>query len=68
MSTSKSPTSTRARKISGGRERCALYLPAEEVKFLDEIVARTDSSRSSVIAQFYYAGKLASQNANQSQN
>lgn len=68
MSTSKSPKSTRARKTPGGRERCALYLPTEELKFLDEIAAQTDSSRSSVLAKFYYAGKLASQNANQSQN
>ena len=52
---------TRARKTVGGRERCSIYLPSEEIPFIDAIAKRTQRSRSSVIMDFYYAGKAAQQ-------
>ncbi|WP_180644477.1 ribbon-helix-helix protein, CopG family [Acinetobacter bereziniae] len=61
MSKQISPFATRPRskKINGGRVRCVVYLPKEEVDELDAIVEKTDMSRSSLIAQTYFVGKQA---------
>ncbi|MBJ9373734.1 MULTISPECIES: ribbon-helix-helix protein, CopG family [Acinetobacter] len=52
-------TRPRSKKINGGRVRCVVYLPKEEVDELDAIVEKTDMSRSSLIAQTYFVGKQA---------
>jgi len=43
--------------MPGGRVRCTVYLPKEEVDALDEKAEKTDMSRSSLIAQTYFQGK-----------
>lgn len=62
MSTSNSPQNRpRAKKITGGRVRCIVYLPKEEVEAIDKIADQTDVSRSSIIAQAYFQGKQTSE-------
>ena len=62
MSTSNSPQNRpRAKKITGGRVPCIVYLPKDEVASIDQIAESTDTSRSSIIAQAYYAGKQTSE-------
>lgn len=64
MSKQISPSATRPRskKINGGRIRCVVYLPKEEVDELDATAEKTDMSRSSLIAQTYFVGKQAATN------
>ncbi|RLL33759.1 CopG family transcriptional regulator [Acinetobacter cumulans] len=60
MTTSISPSNkTRSKKLPGGRVRCTVYLPKSEVDCLDQQAEKTDSSRSSLIAQIYYQGKTS---------
>ncbi|ODN55803.1 hypothetical protein A9Z54_16105 [Acinetobacter sp. 51m] len=62
MSTLNSPQNRpRAKKITGGRVRCIVYLPKDEVESIDKIASTADTSRSSIIAQAYYAGKQTSE-------
>ena len=62
MSTSNSPQNRpRAKKITGGRVRCIVYLPKDEVESIDKIAKQSDVSRSSIIAQAYYLGKQTSE-------
>jgi len=58
MSTNISPLNRhRSNKITGGRVRCIVYLPKEEVKELDKQANQTGMSRSSIISKTYYQGK-----------
>lgn len=62
MSTSNSPQNRpRAKKITGGRVRCIVYLPKDEVNAIDKLAKQSDASRSSIIAQAYYLGKQTSE-------
>lgn len=62
MSTLNSPQNRpRAKKITGGRVRCIVYLPKDEVESIDKIASIADTSRSNIIAQAYYAGKQTSE-------
>ena len=49
------------KKISGGRTRCSIYLPDEEVKSIDKLVEKSGLSRSNVIIQLYFKGKELSE-------
>lgn len=65
MSTNISPLNRqRSNKITGGRARCAVYLPQDELKEIEKISQETGLSQSSVIAKFYFLGK---KNANPEQ-
>jgi metal-responsive CopG/Arc/MetJ family transcriptional regulator len=62
MSTLNSPQNRpRLKKTTGGRVRCIVYLPKDEVEAIDQIAQQTDVSRSSIIAQAYYLGKQTSE-------
>lgn len=47
----------RSKKITGGRVRCIVYLPKEEVQEIDKNAEEAGMSRSSIISQNYYLGK-----------
>lgn len=53
------PNKSRSRKMPGGRIRCTVYLPKDEVDSLDQQAEKTDMSRSSLIAQTYFQGKTS---------
>lgn len=62
MSTTNSPANGfRSQKIDGGRVRCVVYLPKQELEEIQKISNATGASQSNVIAQFYFQGKNANE-------